>query len=280
MQQRRRRRRRASPDSLVIGMPRARSSSATWRAATRRRARARPTPRTRRSRRSRASATPRSRARAAESANSKLRADVKAARARASDPAALRRLKIELAKARADITTLARDNARLQDSIAAARTAVEKARREYGELWLPHRPRGAGAGRGRPHDEKTRRTYQALIAEGLCHPSKCNTIFTICAEAICLRKCEREMELPDVQFALGLREEMGAVHRMLVGRALEASERIASLQSDGTPLEQRQFLTAPMQVDERPVARDDERCWRFQLDVSGPLSWAGLIGTI
>ena len=179
-----------------------------------------------------------------------LRAQLSRAKARASDAAALRRKNTELSALRAENTKLARDNYGLEKQLAAARADAAAARGEYGEVWVPHRPRCAGAGRGRPHDLKLRRMYQALLAEGLVHPAKLNTVTTIVAEAICLAKCKREMELPDDSFGLGLRTEMGAVHRMLAGRALESCERIASSQSDASSVDQHQFLVAPMRLDE------------------------------
>ena len=200
------------------------------------------------------------RAHKAELENQRLRKAVSRLRSRASDPAALRAKNAELAALRAENTAIRRDNAKLDAELVSARAALARALTEYGEVWVPHRPRGAGAGRGRAHDAKLRRTYAALMAEGLVSSAKLNTVFTICAEAMCLRKCEREMKLPNEQFGNGLRAEMGATHRMVAGRALEAAERIASLQEDGSPLEQDDFEVAPMQLDE--VTPDGRKCRR------------------
>ena len=188
-------------------------------------------------------------ARKAEAENRDLRRDLSRARARASDPAALRRKAAEIAELRSENAVLVRDKKTLEEELATARADAAKVRLEYSEVRVPRRASGNGAGRGRPWAEWFRRTYGKLMTEGQVSASKLNTVWTICAEAICLRKCEREMELPDDKFGQELRTEMGAVHACCAGLALARAERVASSQTDESPLDQREYAVMPMQIE-------------------------------
>ena len=170
------------------------------------------------------------------------------ARARASDPTALRRRAAEIAALNAEIVELERAKTKAEKERDAAVEIATAARRDCGESWVPHRQRGAGAGRGRAWCIKTRRLYQELLA-AFVPAQKLNRVVALCAELFCPAKCAREMELPDEKFGLSLRAEMGAVHQLCAGLALTRAQRVASQQWDGSPIDTDGYIVAPMQLD-------------------------------
>ena len=182
------------------------------------------------------------RARKAEEENRTLRAARARALARVSDPAALRRKNNELTATRAEMHRLRVAASTHAREIAAARADAQKAREEYGEVKLASRPRGKGAGRGRPHSDSIRQLFQKLLVVCMVHPSQLCEVYASCAESIAPAKCKREgLDLPDDDWCRTLRTEIGAVHESVQSVSLARASRVVDAQWDATPWEQRQF---------------------------------------
>ena len=122
------------------------------------------------------------RASVAEAEVRKLRKDRTRLKARASDASALRRKNDELAALRAENSKLVREQAKLEQEVAAARADAATARREYGKVRLPQRARGNGAGRGRAWPAWFRRLLMQLLVYNVA-PNMLPHVVVACAEA-------------------------------------------------------------------------------------------------
>ena len=110
-----------------------------------------------------------------------LRQTVRGMKKRQSDPLALKRKDKEFRDLRAENHTLRVAASTHARDLAAAREAAETARQDYGEAFIPHRPSGKGAGRGRPHGPQLRGCYGKLLMLGVSAPNL-NEVFATCAE--------------------------------------------------------------------------------------------------
>ena len=110
-----------------------------------------------------------------------LRQRLRLAEKKESDPPALKRKDKEIRELRAENHTLRVAASTHERDLAAAREAAETARQDYGEAFIPHRPSGKGAGRGRPHGPQLRGCYGKLLMLGVSAPNL-NEVFATCAE--------------------------------------------------------------------------------------------------
>ena len=110
-----------------------------------------------------------------------LRQRLRLAEKKESDPPALKRKDKEIRELRAENHTLRVAASTHERDLAAAREAAETARQDYGEAYLPSRPSGKGAGRGRPHGPQLRGCYGKLLMLGVSAPNL-NEVFATCAE--------------------------------------------------------------------------------------------------
>ena len=124
---------------------------------------------------------PISRANLSEAQVRGLRQTVRDMKKRQSDPLALKRKDKEIRDLRADNHTLRVAASTHERDLTAAREAAKTARQEYGEAFIPHRPSGKGAGRGRPHGPQLRGCYGKLLMLGVSAPNL-NEVFATCAE--------------------------------------------------------------------------------------------------
>jgi hypothetical protein len=122
-----------------------------------------------------------SRADVAEAELRTLRQKLRLAEKKQSDPPALKRKDKEICELRAENHTLRVAASTHARDLAAAREAAETARQDYGEAYLPSRPSGKGAGRGRPHGPQLRGCYGKLLMLGVSAPNL-NEVFATCAE--------------------------------------------------------------------------------------------------
>jgi len=110
-----------------------------------------------------------------------LRQRLRLAEKKESDPPPLKRKDKEIRELRAENHTLRVAASTHERDLAAAREAAETARQDYGEAYLPSRPSGKGAGRGRPHGPQLRGCYGKLLMLGVSAPNL-NEVFATCAE--------------------------------------------------------------------------------------------------
>jgi membrane protein involved in colicin uptake len=139
---------------------------------------------------------------------------------------ALRKLQEELAATRADNFSLRVENEKLVADVARVRGELSRLIAAHGNIFVPRRARGNGAGRGRRHSNALRKVYMKLLTL-FVPPNSLNEVFATVACAIAGDFLEREgMELPDDAFCRGLRAELAAVHRLTCGLAFAKAMRI------------------------------------------------------
>ena len=137
-----------------------------------------------------------------------------------------RALREENTKLRAENFALRVENEKMLAEVAHVRAEAARHIARFGNLWVPRRARGKGAGRGRRHSDKLRKIYMKLLTLYV-PPNAINEVFATIAVAICGEHCEQAgMELPDDAFCRGLRMELGAIHRLTCGLAFAKSKRI------------------------------------------------------
>jgi len=141
------------------------------------------------------------------------------------------------------------------EQLAARIVSLEK---QHQSIFVPARPSGKGAGRGRPHSDKLRLLVwhyltlnipPASIPETIATTAKC--FMPELLDGLCL---------PDIPFCRKLRTELTALHLMRTGVALDESLRIRWSASDASPLHQHEIAIT---LGELEAADGNVELWHF-----------------